>query len=154
MPVSGLRKLDSKKTELLANPLHARISYGVAVLMCVLFGLSSRYFGESLPSFIYIHAGDASWASMVYFGFRFFLIKKSQRLSLVFALLFSFLIEFSQTYQATWINAIRSTMLGALILGSGFLWIDLIRYTIGIFIAWLSDCLIFRNQANKRQIDC
>ena len=50
------------------------------------------------------------------------------------ALAFSFAIEFSQLYQADWINALRRTTLGGLILGYGFLWSDLVCYTVGILI--------------------
>jgi hypothetical protein len=38
-------------------------------------------------------------------------------------------------YQEDWINQIRGTILGALILGKGFLTVDLIRYITGIVIA-------------------
>ncbi|WP_349655092.1 DUF2809 domain-containing protein [Neobacillus sp. YX16] len=56
--------------------------------------------------------------------------------------MFSFSIEFSQLYQEEWINQIRGTLLGALILGKGFLTVDLIRYTTGIAIASSLDRLI------------
>lgn len=48
------------------------------------------------------------------------------------ALAFSFCIEISQLYQAHWINAIRQTRLGGLVLGHGFLWGDLVSYTLGV----------------------
>lgn len=38
-----------------------------------------------------------------------------------------------------WINAIRKTTIGALVLGHGFLWMDLISYFIGITIAVIID---------------
>ena len=76
---------------------------------------------------------------MVYFGFRFLLVRKSLWTAVLLSLLFSFGIEFSQLYQADWINAIRHTMLGALVLGKGFLFADLVRYTVGIIIAALLD---------------
>jgi hypothetical protein len=88
------------------------------------------------------NAGDVLWAMMVYFGFRFLFLKKSMLTAMFFSFLFSFGIEFSQLYQENWINQIRGTLLGALILGKGFLTVDLIRYTIGIFIDSCLDCLI------------
>ncbi|WP_347030238.1 DUF2809 domain-containing protein, partial [Bacteroides intestinalis] len=45
--------------------------------------------------------------------------------------LFSYCIEISQLYQADWANIVRSTTLGALIFGHGFLWSDMICYTVG-----------------------
>lgn len=57
-------------------------------------------------------------------------------------LLGSFAVEFSQLYQADWINVIRSTTPGALLLGHGFLWQDLICYTTGVVLALSIDLLI------------
>lgn len=61
-----------------------------------------------------------------------FTTKKSYWLSAIVALLFSFSIEVSQLYQADWINAIRHTRLGGLVLGFGFQWTDLVAYSVGI----------------------
>ena len=40
-------------------------------------------------------------------------------------------IEGSQLCHAPWIDTIRHTRLGALVLGYGFLWSDIICYTVG-----------------------
>ncbi|MFR3072503.1 MAG: DUF2809 domain-containing protein, partial [Paeniclostridium sp.] len=61
--------------------------------------------------------------------------------SLVLAFLFSFSIEISQLYQAQWINNIRNTIIGGLILGHGFLFEDLISYSIGIILGCVVDKL-------------
>lgn len=81
---------------------------------------------------------------MVYFGFRFLLVHKSLRTAIIASVIFSFGIEFCQLYQAPWINEIRNNRLGSLILGHGFLFVDLIRYTIGILLAMLLDKAIFQ----------
>ena len=92
-----------------------------------------------LPNFIVNHAGDTLWAMMVYFLFRFIFAGKSHSTAFYLTFIFCFSIELSQLYQADWINTIRSTMLGSLIFGKGFLGVDLIRYSIGIVIAFLMD---------------
>ncbi len=71
-------------------------------------------------------------------------------MSVYLSMIFSFTIEFSQLYQAGWINDIRSTLLGALILGKGFLGIDLIRYTVGIVISFVADWS-WVNQMKKKE---
>jgi hypothetical protein len=109
------------------------------VLIVIISGLSSRVFAEVLPLFVSSHLGDMLWASMVYFGFRVLLIKRTLLLAACISLLFSFTVEFSQLYQAGWINGIRSNVLGALVLGKGFLFIDLVRYTVGIFLSYVID---------------
>ncbi|WKA49304.1 DUF2809 domain-containing protein [Planococcus liqunii] len=111
---------------------YLRISFIVAFVLCIAFGLASRRFAESLPLFVSLHAGDALWAMMIYFGFRFLLVEKPFYPAIGCAVLFSFGIELSQLYQADWLNALRSTVLGSLVLGHGFFWVDLFRYAAGI----------------------
>ncbi len=50
--------------------------------------------------------------------------------------------EALQLYHAPWIEAIRQTRVGGLILGFGFLWSDIICYAIGIVIAYVMVVLI------------
>lgn len=119
--------------------IYLRLTYIAAVVFTISLGLASRKYSHQLPLFIAQNAGDALWAMMVYFGFRFLLVRKSLSTALTLSLLFSFAIEFSQLYQEDWINQLRGTFLGALILGKGFLTVDLIRYTAGILIASLLD---------------
>lgn len=110
--------------------------------MILVAGLSTRVFAEYLPNFVSMHFGDSLWAAMIYCGFRVIGVKKPLVGSFILSMLFCIAIEFSQLYQADWINAIRDTVLGGLILGKGFLAIDLIRYTIGIMLIYIADRFI------------
>lgn len=111
----------------------------IGIMINILLGLSSRKYSHFLQLFIAQNAGDVMWAMMVYFGFRFLLIRKSLVTAIWLSFSFSFGIELSQLYQAEWINQIRGTFLGALILGKGFLTLDLIRYAAGIIVATILD---------------
>jgi hypothetical protein len=125
-----------------------RLHYFLLTTATLLTGYFSRqitvearnpdYFGK-VGTFIHDYAGDALWAGMIYFGFRFLLPKAPLKTSVLYTLIFSYCIEISQLYQADWINAIRHTTLGGLVLGFGFLWSDLLMYTIGISLAFLLD---------------
>ncbi|KRF11095.1 DUF2809 domain-containing protein [Paenibacillus sp. Soil787] len=119
--------------------MNTRIKYVVAIIISVVLGLSSRRFSGQIPLFIAKHAGDVLWASMVYFGFRFFFVKRRLTWAAGISVIFSFAIEFSQLYQADWIVEIRNTVIGSLILGRGYLTVDLFRYVIGIIIAFWID---------------
>ncbi|MBK6265218.1 DUF2809 domain-containing protein [Marivirga sp. S37H4] len=121
-----------------------RIKYAVIVLVIIILGICSRKFSNQLPFFIADNSGDFLWAAMVYFGFRCFFINKSLAWAFVAGLAFSFFIELSQLYQADWIISLRHTTLGGLVLGKGFLWVDLLRYFFGIIIAWLADFFILK----------
>ena len=116
-----------------------RFCYLALWVLIVILGLGSRTYGDYLPSFVATYAGDTIWAAMVYWGisFLFPLTRLLRRVTI--ALLFSYCIEVSQLYQSDWINAIRGTTLGALILGHGFLWSDMLCYTIGVGLAALTD---------------
>ncbi|RUL54171.1 DUF2809 domain-containing protein [Lysinibacillus antri] len=121
---------------------HLRLIYLLAAVVTIVLGLASRKYSLLLPEFVAQHSGDLLWAMMIYFGFRFLFVRKRIRTALLLSFLFSFGIEFSQLYQEEWINQIRSTLLGALILGKGFLTIDLLRYTGGIIVATVIDKVI------------
>lgn len=108
----------------------------------ILLGLASRIYGYLLFDVLELNAGDALWAAMVYFGVRFILVTRPPKFSLLVSLIFCFAIEFSQIYQGEWINSIRGTTLGALILGRGFLIVDLWRYTLGVSIAYALDMIL------------
>ncbi|WP_224076512.1 DUF2809 domain-containing protein [Planococcus chinensis] len=116
-----------------------RIAYLLAILTTIFFGLASRKYSNFLLPVVSHNAGDALWSMMVYYGFHFLWIQKSLSTVIFFSLLFSFGIEFSQLYQAEWINQTRGTALGALIFGHRFLPVDLTRYLIGVLLASFFD---------------
>ena len=132
-----------------------RILYAVLAAACIGLGLASRAFRADLPAFWGEYGGDTIWAMMVYFLFAVLLARKPVWLVSLCALVFSYGIEFSQIYHAPWIDSVRATTLGGLVLGQGFLVSDLICYAAGILIALLIDTLIEgirrRNTPPKRQ---
>ncbi len=111
----------------------------IAIIITILLGLASRKYSHQLLLFVAQNAGDILWAMMVYFGFRFLLVRQNLLTAVLLSFLFSYGIEFSQLYQEDWINQVRGTLFGALILGKGFLAVDLIRYTTGIMIVAILD---------------
>ncbi|MGF7050505.1 hypothetical protein J2T13_005054 [Paenibacillus sp. DS2015] len=119
--------------------MRARSIYMVAVVLTIILGISSRVFADNLPGFVARHFGDALWACMIYLGVRVLWVHKKLTFAILVSLMFCYGIEFSQLYQAEWINGIRSTLLGSLILGRGFLFVDLWRYTVGIMVCYLID---------------
>jgi hypothetical protein len=107
-----------------------------------LLGIGSRAYAFVLPHFVAKHFGDALWAAMIYFGLRALLVRMSVPQAFLISLGFCCAIECSQLYQAAWVISIRSTLLGGLILGRGFLYADLVRYSAGAVGAYLLDRLI------------
>ena len=85
-----------------------------------------------LPDFLYGYLGDTLYALMFFFIVGFVLPRSSIIKVSIVALSLCFAIELSQLYHAEWIDAIRKTRIGGLILGFGFLWSDLISYGVGV----------------------
>lgn len=114
-----------------------RLTYFILIILTIILGLLSRHIA-GVPLFI----GDILWATMVYWIMRFLFITKSIQFSVIASLLFSYAIEFSQLYQAPWINNIRHTVIGGLVLGETFSWGDMLSYTVGVAIGVAIDLLM------------
>lgn len=114
----------------------------VAVLLVIALGLASRRFPAFVPDFLGKYPGDALWALMVFFGWAFIMPHASTARLGLLALITSFTVEFLQLYQASWINAIRSTTPGHLVLGSTFAWGDLTAYCAGVVSGIALDRLL------------
>jgi len=114
------------------------VSLGLS-LLTVALGLGSRRFGDHLPTFIATYAGDALWAALVFWLLS--MVRPRARTIMLFAasVAIAFLVEISQLYQAEWLDAIRRTTPGALVLGQGFLWSDLVSYLVGAGVAAVID---------------
>ena len=95
--------------------------------------------------FLKEYAGDTLWAFMVYLGLCFLFPKWSAVKVAIYALSFSYAIEVSQLNQQEWLNNLRDTRLGALVLGRGFLWSDFLCYTVGVVLGYLLDRKIERS---------
>jgi hypothetical protein len=124
----------------------SRLVYAALAAATIALGLASRRFGATLPDAIRLYAGDALWATMVYFAAA--TLRPRARIAhlAIGALAISFAVEASQLYHAPWIDGVRSTRPGALVLGYGFLWSDLACYTVGVLAAALVDAAVRRRQ--------
>lgn len=116
----------------------ARWRVAVALPLVIALGLYSRR-GSGLPSWFATHAGDALWASCAYLGLAFCLVRaRIPRLALC-AFAIACLVEVSQLWRPGWLEQLRATTLGALLLGRGFVWADLPRYAVGVVLAAVLD---------------
>ncbi|MEO1437685.1 MAG: DUF2809 domain-containing protein [Bacteroidota bacterium] len=120
-----------------------RIKYLFAIMITIGVGLFSRK--PFIPELIYPYLGDVLYAVMFYFIVAFWIPNASIFNKLLWSIGICFAIESSQLIQSNWLNQIRQTQIGGLILGFGFLWSDLLSYTLGGFLAagidhkWLTN---------------
>ncbi len=127
----------------------SRLVTAALLLLTIALGLASRRFAPALPHFIAAYAGDALWAAMVFWIAAFVRPRANTRTLAAVALGVSFAVELSQLYQARWVNEIRDTRLGALALGHGFLWSDLVCYAAGVAAAAAVDLVLCLSQSRK-----
>jgi len=114
-----------------------RVTYFILIAVIIVLGLLSRKF-----SVIPLWVGDVLWATMIYFMLRFFLPGASTQKIAIITILTSYAIEFSQLYKAEWIDNLRHTFPGRMILGETFFLGDLVSYTAGILIGVFIDLAI------------
>lgn len=121
--------------------LNKRIFYAVLLVIVILLGLLSRIYQEMIPDFIGVYIGDILWGLMIYIGFRVVFINKKVISIVVMAILFTTCIEVSQLYHVRWLDNIRNTSIGGLVLGYVFVWSDFICYYTGIAIGVLINII-------------
>ncbi len=127
--------------------------YVALLLATIALGLASRRFSDDLPAVVARYAGDVLWASMMVWLVALARPRASSRWIGVVALLIAFAVEVSQLHQAPWINAIRATRPGALVLGQGFLFSDLVCYTFGVIGAAALDIVLRRRASREHSAD-
>jgi hypothetical protein len=117
------------------NPL----TWLVLIALTAFWGIGSRRFGHSLPGFVAAYAGDTLWALAAFLGIGLLLPTVSTWRVAALAMSFSVMIEVSQLYHAPWIDSIRGTTLGGLVLGFDFVWGDLACYAVGAGLGILTE---------------
>ncbi|MDQ8186997.1 DUF2809 domain-containing protein [Pelagicoccus sp. SDUM812002] len=119
-------------TRLSNTPKLVRTRLAFLAIITVILGLLSRLYPIAGN-----YPGDALWATLVYFLWTFLLPRRPYLLHLLLAATTAVCVEFAQLYQAPWIDSLRQTLPGRLVLGSGFDPKDLVAYAIGCFLGSL-----------------
>jgi hypothetical protein len=117
----------------LAALLAATVALGLASRRWPLPGVFAEYTGDGL------YAVAAFWAlALVAPGAR------GGALALA-AFGASGLVELAQLVHGGWLDAVRATRVGGLLLGHGFQVADLVAYGVGAVLAWGADRALLRN---------
>lgn len=132
------------------NRITHRLIYLLILFIIVCIGLYSRRMTGIITEIIDFK--DVVWAMMIYFLFRIVFLDWSIKKVAVIGILFCFMVEVSQLYHDEWIDKLRRTFLGELILGSQFVWGDLTAYLCGIGFGIIIDYFVesyFKNRLSK-----
>lgn len=112
-----------------------RCVYAAALAVLCAVAIAVRKAHGVSPNFFNTYFPDTAWTMAVYclLGLLF---DRSPLFNLIGALLISYLVEVSQLWHPAFLETIRATRIGGLILGYGFLWSDLLCYTVGAFLCF------------------
>ena len=126
-----------------------RIVWLALIVVVVFLGLGSRRFGHLLPGVVSTYAGDILWATAAFLGFGLALPRASTWAVALLAMSFSVLVEVGQRYHAPWIDSIRRTSLGGLVLGFDFVWSDLACYAAGVGLGILIELAVLNDRSAR-----
>jgi hypothetical protein len=121
---------------------HRRRLFSAALVPAIIVaGLLSRR-SEWVHAAFGKYPGDALWTVMVYCLVAALGPGLSRVSVTSVALLVSFAVEFSQLLRHPWLDSVRGTVLGHLVLGSTFNAPDLAAYAVGALAAFGADSLL------------
>jgi len=113
-----------------------RLRCSVLAALTVAVGLLSRLPGAPGP--VRAHAGDVLYAVLVALLLRVARPALAPARVALAAFAFCLVVELSQLAHAPWLDALRATTVGALVLGRVFVWEDLPRYAMGAALGGLA----------------
>ena len=113
-----------------------RAKWLLFAVLCIPLGLATRPLKRHFDA-LGSALGDALWALLVFFLVCAALPKwpLSRRVALAIAI--AFVVEVSQLWHASWLDALRHTTLGALAIGGSFSFGDLACYSVGVTLGAL-----------------
>jgi hypothetical protein len=121
-----------------------RLLYGAFEVGVIATGWGTRRYGRHLPELVAVYGGDTFWALMVFVGIGLIARTWSTKRVAALALAVSYGVEISQLYHAGWIDQLRHSVVGGLVLGRGFVWSDLVCYTVGVGLGVAAETLWYR----------
>jgi hypothetical protein len=117
---------------------HCRIRYAALAVTTIIVGLVVHRVGLGLNPAVRDMLGDALWAMMIFYGLGIGFPGARGWSLAASALVICFGVEASQLYHSPWLDVVRGTLPGHLILGSGFEARDFLSYSLGVAAAaWL-----------------
>lgn len=116
-----------------------RVSFAALALSSIVLGLLLQRARPALPVAAGDALGDALWAIMFYWIVGAIRPSPARSRRAIVALLGCWGVELSQLYHAAWIDGVRRTTLGHLVLGTDFDARDLAAYAVGIAVALMLE---------------
>jgi uncharacterized protein DUF2809 len=108
----------------------------LAVLIALVpLGLSTKRYHGPGQAWVHANAGDIVYAAFWFFFLQFVRPPLQSGRAALAVFLYCCLIEFSQLLHPPWLEALRQTLPGRLVLGSDFDPMDIAYYAVGVAVA-------------------
>jgi hypothetical protein len=121
------------------RPPRSRSLLLLGILLIIPIGLLARHARDAYPGPLTAYNGDTLWPMLFYMLFAIALPAVRGGVLAVLALAATVAIEFLKLYHGPWIDAVRSTRIGVLLLGNTFLISHLACLVAGTTLALLLD---------------
>lgn len=129
---------NSVPSPVLVPVFRSRFWLGLLAVLVIAVGLASRRGWSPFPAVLGNYPGNMLWAWLVFLCVAWLRPTMARGRLAAVALLIAFAVELLQLYQAPWIQAVRATTPGYLVLGNGFDPLDLLAYVVGVGLgAWV-----------------
>jgi hypothetical protein len=129
-----------------------RITYSLLFVFFIWLALATRHYPRWFHPIIAKYGGDTIWAGDFLFFFRALFPKTRLSKLAILNYLFGVADEVSQLWHTQWLDSIRHTTFGRLLLGLGFLWSDVVCYAVGTIIAFGFAMLIDKLTPEQKKI--
>jgi hypothetical protein len=120
----------------------------VALLVTIAVGMASRKLVAPIPYWLK-EVGDVLWAVAAYWAIALIWPRGRWQGIAAIALAAAWASELSQLSDAPWLAAGRKMPILKMLLGSGFSWVDMGMYVVGVALAVLLDRTFFHAGAER-----
>lgn len=127
-----------------------RTIYFLLFVFFIWLALATRHHREWFLPIIEKYGGDVIWAGAFLFLLRMIFINASLWKLAVWCYALGVLDEVSQLIHTPFTDTIRTTTLGKLMFGLGFLWSDILCYAVGTLLAFLLLTFVEKYFLNKK----
>jgi len=118
------------------QPLTFYLKLSLSLIFFIILGLFSKFYQGTGHQWLNDDANGIFYVVCWALSFALLCPKKTIKYWVISALVLSSSLEFLQLSQAPFLLELRSYLLGRLILGSYFSWLDFPYYSLGAILAW------------------
>jgi hypothetical protein len=114
-----------------------RFNLFIAIIIIIPLGLVSKFYKGPLDQWLNNYSGGVFYEIFWILLVIFINPKIPPRLAAILVFMITALLEFLQLWHPPFLEAIRATLIGRLLIGTTFDWWDFPHYMLGCTITWL-----------------